>query len=172
MTSLLIGAAAGAAATVPMTMVMEALHERLPGEPARPLPPREITENVAARAGVHDDLEEEDKQQLTLAGHFGYGAACGALFGLFAPRSAPAAMASGVAFGLGVWGVSYLGLLPGLGVRHHAKDDPPARSALMIAAHVVYGAATGAFIAAMSGERADRVQSRASTSKRSGSVLE
>jgi hypothetical protein len=152
MTSLMIGAAAGAAATVPMTVVMETLHERLPGEPPRPLPPREITENMTAHAGVHDDLDERDKQQLTLAGHFGYGALCGALFGLVAPRGPAAAMTSGAAFGLTVWGVSYLGLLPGLGVRHHAKHDPPARNALMIAAHLVYGVATGAFIAAMRGE--------------------
>jgi hypothetical protein len=148
MNSMLAGAAAGAAATLPMTMVMETLHERLPGEPARPLPPREITEGVAAKAGVQNELDERDKQQLTLAGHFGYGAACGALFGLAAPRRAPAAVASGVLFGLAVWGVSYLGLLPALGVRHHARHDPPARNALMIAAHLVYGAATGALVAA------------------------
>jgi hypothetical protein len=148
MTSMLIGAAAGAAATLPMTMVMEALHERLPGEPPQPLPPREITDSVAAKAGVHDDLGEKDKQDLTLAAHFGYGAACGGLFGMVAPRSAAAAIPAGVAFGLAVWTGSYLGWLPATGVRHHPRHDPPARTALMIAAHVAYGAATGAFVAA------------------------
>lgn len=148
MNRMLIGAAAGAAATLPMTMVMETLHERLPGEPARPLPPREITENVAARAGIQHQLGEGDMQKLTLAGHFGYGAACGALFGLLAPREPAAAVGAGVLFGLTVWSASYLGLLPAAGIRHDARHDPPARSALMIAAHVVYGAATGAFVAA------------------------
>ena len=148
MNGMLVGAAAGAAATLPMTMVMETLHERLPGEPARPLPPREITEGVAAKVGVQHQLEEHEKQKLTLASHVGYGAACGALFGLVAPRDASAAIASGVAFGLTVWVASYLGWLPASGIRHHPRHDPPARTALMIAAHLVYGVATGAFVAA------------------------
>ncbi len=38
-----------------------------------------------------------------------------------------------------VWGVSYLGLLPGLGILSSAKDHPARRSALMIAAHLVWG---------------------------------
>jgi uncharacterized membrane protein YagU involved in acid resistance len=148
MNGMLIGAAAGAAATLPMTAVMEALHERLDGEPARPLPPREVTDGMAAKAGVHDQLSEEDKQQLTLAAHFGYGAGCGALFGLIAPRNAPLAIAAGMAFGLGVWAGSYLGWLPAMGVRHHARHDPAERSGLMIAAHLVWGATAGSLIAA------------------------
>jgi len=145
---MVIGAAAGAAATLPMTMAMETLHERLTGEPPRPLPPREITEGVAAQAGVQNELREGEKEALTLAGHFGYGAACGALFGLVAPRHPAAAVTAGVAFGLTVWAASYLGWLPATGVRHHPRHDPPARTGLMIAAHVVYGATTGAFVAA------------------------
>jgi hypothetical protein len=150
---MLIGAVAGAAATVPMTMVMEHLHERLPGEPARPLPPREITDNLTAEAGVDDELDERDQQHLTLAAHFGYGAACGALFGIVAPRDPANTVVSGVMFGLTVWAGSYLGWLPATGVRHDARHDPPARNALMIAAHVVYGAATGAIVAAARPQR-------------------
>ncbi len=145
MIRMLIGAAAGTAATFPMTLTMEALHELLPGEPARPLPPREVVEGMTARAGVNHELREDEKQDLTLAAHFGYGAACGALFGLIAPRG-PAAVAAGMAFGLGVWTSSYLGFLPALGIRHHAKHDPVARSGLMITAHVVWGAAAGAIV--------------------------
>jgi hypothetical protein len=156
MHNMLIGAAAGAAATLPMTMAMEALHERLPGEPARPLPPREITDGAASKAGVQHLLREDEKETLTLAGHFGYGAACGALFGLVAPRHPVAAVTAGVAFGLSVWTASYLGWLPATGVRHHPKHDPPARTGLMIAAHIVYGAATGAFIAAAHPRRGSR----------------
>jgi uncharacterized membrane protein YagU involved in acid resistance len=148
MKNLLIGAASGAAATLPMTMVMEALHERLPGEPPRPLPPREIVDGIAAQAGVRHELDEREMQALTLAGHVGYGTACGALFGLVAPRNPAAAVTSGAAFGLAVWAASYLGWLPALGVRHHAKHDPPARTGLMLAAHAIYGAAAGAFVAA------------------------
>jgi uncharacterized membrane protein YagU involved in acid resistance len=151
MNRLFTGAIAGATATVPMTMVMEALHEQLRGEPDRPLPPREITESVTAKAGVNDAIPEPDKETLTLVAHFGYGAACGALFGLMAPRNVAAAVGCGTLFGLGVWAGSYLGWLPALNVRHDARQDPPARNALMIAAHLVWGATAG--LAVASGRR-------------------
>lgn len=146
MNGVLVGAAAGVAATIPMTLVMETLHERLPGEPPRPLPPREVVEGAAVKAGVHRELDERDMQQLTLAAHFGYGAACGAAFGLVAPRNVPTAIVAGMMFGLGVWAGSYLGWLPALGVRQSAMQDPRARSGLMITAHMVWGAAAGAII--------------------------
>jgi hypothetical protein len=148
MNGMLVGAAIGAAATVPMTIVMETLHARLPGEPPRPLPPREVAEGFAVKAGVHRELDERDMQQLTLAAHFGYGAACGAVLGAVAPRNVPGAIAAGMAFGLGVWAGSYLGWLPAMGVRQPATQDPPARSGLMIAAHMVWGAAAGAMLGA------------------------
>lgn len=147
MNRLLLGAAAGAAATVPMTMVMEKLHELLPGEPARPLPPREITESVAEKAGVAEEMAESDLEDLTLGAHFAYGAACGAALALIAPKKPAAAVGVGMLFGLGVWAGSYLGWLPALQVRHHARYDPPARNGLMIAAHIVWGAAAGLEIA-------------------------
>jgi hypothetical protein len=143
MKRLLRGAAAGAAATVPMTVVMEKLHEELPGEPARPLPPREITESIAAKSGVDGEIAETQMEDLTLAAHFGYGAACGALLGLVAPRNPAGAIATGMLFGLGMWAGSYKGWLPALNVRHDAKYDPPARTGLMITAHLVWGAAAG-----------------------------
>jgi hypothetical protein len=46
-----------------------------------------------------------------------------------------------MAYGLGVWAVSYLGYLPALGIRKSAKEDTPQRSAMMIVAHLVWGAA-------------------------------
>jgi len=143
MHQLLAGAAAGVVATIPMTAVMELLHVSLPGDPPRPLPPREVTEGLAVKSRVSSQLSERDVQNLTLVAHFGYGAACGAMLGALVPRHAGAAAATGVAFGLGVWAGSYLGWLPALGVRQHARHDPLARSGLMIAAHVVWGAAAG-----------------------------
>ncbi len=45
----------------------------------------------------------------------------------------------GMLFGLLVWIVSYLGLLPGLRVLTPATEHPVRRSALMVAAHLVWG---------------------------------
>jgi hypothetical protein len=143
MKRLLRGAAAGAAATVPMTVVMETLHEQLPGEPARPLPPREITESIASKAGVDEQIPEHHMEDLTLAAHFGYGAACGALLGAVAPKHPAGAVVTGMLFGLGVWAGSYKGWLPAFNIRHDAEHDPPARTGLMVVAHLVWGAAAG-----------------------------
>jgi len=143
MRNVLAGAAAGVAATVPMTMVMETLHERLHGEVPRPLPPREIAEGLAVKFGVHRDLSERDMQNLTLALHVGYAALTGAVFSTMAPRRAGAGAAVGALFGLGVWATSYLGWLPVAGVRQPINYDPVARTGLMIAAHLAWGAAAG-----------------------------
>ena len=137
------GAVAGALATIPMTVFMEAAHERLPGEPPRPLPPREVAEGLAVKAGVRADLSERELQDLTLALHVGYGSATGALFGALAPRRPGTALAAGMLFGLGVWAGSYLGWLPKFGVRQPVTYDPVARTRLMIAAHLVWGATAG-----------------------------
>jgi len=147
MRNVLAGAAAGVAATVPMTMVMETLHERLQGEVQRPLPPREIAEAIAVKFGVHGDLSEREMQNLTLALHVGYAALTGAILSTFAPRRRATGAGVGALFGFGVWATSYLGWLPVSGVRQPITYDPVARTGLMIAAHVAWGAAAGLMLA-------------------------
>jgi uncharacterized membrane protein YagU involved in acid resistance len=139
----LTGAAAGTLAAVPMTAYWEYMHTHLPGEPPRPLPPREIVEALAVKAGVSRELSERDMQNLALAAHFGYGAATGTIFGMLTPTGAPKAIGAGLLFGLAVWSGSYLGWLPAAGVRHSPRYDMPARTALMIGGHLVWGAAMG-----------------------------
>jgi hypothetical protein len=50
---------------------------------------------------------------------------------------------AGTLYGLVVWGASYLGLVPALGLLSPATRHPRRRNALMIAAHLVWGAALG-----------------------------
>ncbi|HTI41399.1 MAG TPA: hypothetical protein VL693_06205 [Vicinamibacterales bacterium] len=149
MKNVLAGAAAGVAATIPMTMVMETLHERLTGEVPRPLPPREIAEGLAVKFGVRRDLSELDMQNLTLALHVGYAAMTGAILSTMAPSKVGAGAAVGALFGLGVWATSYLGWLPVSGVRQPVTYDPVARTGLMVAAHLAWGATAGVILAAM-----------------------
>jgi uncharacterized membrane protein YagU involved in acid resistance len=151
---MLVGAAAGTAATIPMTAYWEYMHTHLPGEPPRPLPPREIVEAMAVRAGVSRELSERDIQNLTLAGHIGYGALTGSLFGLMSPRGAAGSMAAGALFGLGVWAASYLGWLPAAGLRQPVTYDPADRTRLMVGGHVVWGVALGFMAALGTGRRA------------------
>ena len=145
-TTLVIGACAGLAATVPMTLFMQQLHQELPARERYPLPPSEIVEALTERAGIDDQIDQSEHMALTLLAHFGYGAATGALYAPLAHTFRPSAMLGGAAFGLGVWGASYLGLLPALGVLRPATEHPPRRNALMIGAHVIWGVTLGLIV--------------------------
>jgi uncharacterized membrane protein YagU involved in acid resistance len=143
MKDVLLGSAAGCAATIPMTLAMRAMHDELPPEEQYPLPPRKVTMRVAEEAGVKDELDEDERTQLTLVAHFGMGTVMGALYGPVSrliPLPEPVA---GAAFGLAVWAGNYLGLLPALGLLRPPTEHPPRRVGLMIVAHLVWGAAAG-----------------------------
>jgi uncharacterized membrane protein YagU involved in acid resistance len=142
----LAGTVGGFAATFPMTAYMTHQHAYLPPTQRYPLPPREITEAVvdqAADAGLAPRPDEKTLYRITMASHFGYGAAVGTLYPWTAGRLPLPSLLKGIVFGLGVWTVSYLGLLPSLGLLAPATKHPPKRTRLMIAAHVVWGAALG-----------------------------
>jgi uncharacterized membrane protein YagU involved in acid resistance len=147
------GAISGFAATAPMTAVMVALHRTLPHQDQDPLPPRQITETVAAEAGVEEKLDEDSRRAATLAAHFGYGAAAGLGYAQMAGKSGLPSAAEGLLYGLAVWGGSYLGLMPATGLYRSAVDEPATRNALMIAAHVVWGAALGLTFQALTRNR-------------------
>ena len=138
------GLIAGLAATVPMSAVVAALHRQLPSHEQQPLPPREVTVEMARRAGAEGAVDSESKREAsTWLSHFGYGAATGTLYGGLAPRIPLGPVSGGVLWGLVVWAGSYLGWLPAAGIRPSSEKQPPRREALMIAAHAVFGAATG-----------------------------
>ena len=143
MNPLLAGSLAGFAATAPMTALMLSLHRRLPPPERYPLPPRQITMKMARETGVAQKMDEPERTAATYAAHFSYGAAAGAALALVSPRLPGHPVAQGVAFGLAVWAASYLGWLPAAGILPPATAEPARRNALMIAAHVVWGAAAG-----------------------------
>jgi uncharacterized membrane protein YagU involved in acid resistance len=138
---LLIGAIAGIAGTVAMTSLMSRLHRRLPEEERYPLTPREIVDSVADQAGL--EPSDAAAKDVTTAAHFAYGAASGALIAAVHPRIRPVA---GAVAGAGVWAISYLGWVPGFRILKSATDHPARRNALMIGVHLVWGAATAAYI--------------------------
>jgi uncharacterized membrane protein YagU involved in acid resistance len=143
---LLTGAFAGLVATVPMTAAMTAMHRRLPAPQRYPLPPRRVTMRAAGKAGVREHLDEPARKAATMVSHFGYGTAVGSLFGAIAPRDPVRGVALGAGFGLLVWTVSYLGLLPALDLHPPATKEPAGRNGLMIGAHLVWGATLGALV--------------------------
>jgi uncharacterized membrane protein YagU involved in acid resistance len=137
------GAVAGLAATVPMTVLMQVLHQRLPWRERYPLPPAQITSRLTRATGVERRLRRHEHRVLTMVSHFGYGSAAGAAYTLLARRVPLPSWLSGIGFGLGVWTTSYLGWLPALQLLPPATEHPARRNAVMIAAHVVWGASLG-----------------------------
>lgn len=152
---LLTGALAGSVATAPMTLAMELMYRWLPSQERYPLPPSEITTKLEQEAGVEQNLDQAEHTALTLLNHFGYGAAAGAIYALAGSklRSPLPAALWGTGYGLVVWTVSYLGLLPALGILRPATEHPERRNALMIAAHVVWGSVTGLIVALLQRQR-------------------
>jgi hypothetical protein len=128
MRRMVYGCLAGMAATLPMTSAMGRLHPLLPEEDRYALPPREI---VAAAGPPPGDATT------TLLAHFAYGGLAGSLFAMQRRRS----VLAGSAFGMLVWGASYLGWIPGLRILTPATRHPARRNLLMLAAHLVWGSA-------------------------------
>lgn len=156
----LAGATAGFVATAPMTAAMTLMHRMLPKEERYPLPPRQIVDNAALQteaeqitpgrahhpAERHSGLEpaqEDERAGVALAAHFAFGAMAGSAYGPIARRRPASPVLSGIAYGLMVWTSQYLGVLPAAGLLSNAKDHPARRNALMITAHVIWGAALG-----------------------------
>ncbi|HEY6080043.1 MAG TPA: SDR family NAD(P)-dependent oxidoreductase [Polyangiaceae bacterium] len=132
---LLGGAAAGVFATAAMSLAM-LVAKRLGalGEP----PPRRIVRKLLSPFTTNRNALDS----VTLAGHFAFGGAAGCSFSMLPARwRRPSA---GTLFGALVWAVSYVGVLPRLGLMPRPRYDRPGRPASMLAAHLVYGAALGA----------------------------
>ena len=129
---LVSGALAGLVATWPMTAFMRRAHSLLPANDQYPLPPREIVGAIASNTQGNGD------PGTTLLAHFAYGAACGAILSAVSERTS---VKSGMAEGVAIWLASYMGWIPTAGLLKPATEHPKARNSLMIAAHLVWGAA-------------------------------
>jgi uncharacterized membrane protein YagU involved in acid resistance len=138
---LVIGAIAGFVGTMAMTAAMRRMHRRLPAKERYPLTPREIIDSGAGQVGMK--LPNEAAKDLTTAAHFAYGAAMGALIAAMNPDPRKK---TGAAAGFAVWVASYMGWLPAVGTLEPATKHPARRNALMIVAHLVWGASTAAAI--------------------------
>jgi len=130
------GAVAGVAGTVVITipiLVAQRLHF------FRTPPPVEISDNVARRTWLLPDRSHRFFPIIWITAHLGYGATCGTIYRLsrqWLPRSERTA---GPLFGLGVWAVSYLGLVPALRLYPWPADDSRPRQVVMIVAHGLFG---------------------------------
>jgi len=151
------GVAGGLVATVAMSAVM--LGAQKIGLLGR-APPRKLTDAALRAVGLLGSTPEPARRALATLGHFAFGGACGALFGVahdvWRARAAStsgvrghrAPIAAGVAFGTAIWTVSYAGWVPALRIMPTPKNDRPGRPASMVLAHWVFGAVLAKIIAA------------------------
>lgn len=138
-TALIRDATGGAVATVAMSAVMIAGDRTgFMGEQ----PPTAVTRFVLGEAGV--DRTSATVSRVAPLAHLAFGALGGAVFGMLR-RLLPGVPGGllGVTFGLAVWGVSYKGWIPALGILPSPEDDRPGRPVVMVVAHVVYGLILG-----------------------------
>lgn len=142
--SLLSGAIAGFVATLPMSVVMKGIQLLLPRYERYALPPSVITFQAAEKTG---QPPANSKQHVirTILAHFGVGTGFGLLYGLIStvfgkPRGGSL---RSVIFGLLVWAVSYLGIIPALNLYNSPDREPARRHAMMISAHLIWGITTG-----------------------------
>jgi len=150
-----IGALAGLTATVPMTVVLEVMRQRLPARERGSLLPRKIAMRAARRVGLRVQTDKRQRDLVTLVTHFGFGAAAGTLYVPLASRmSSLPSVLRGMGFGVAVWLVSYMGWLPAFGLFGPATKDTGRRTALMIAAHLVWGASLGLLVDGTEGSKA------------------
>lgn len=141
MNSLLRGLLAGTIATAPMTLVMQALH-RWPYPERDSLPPKQITFRIASSIGLKRKLDKPTINALTIVNHFGYGAAMGGAYGLFARRIKVHPALKGAIWGCIVWTASYLGWLPVANILPPATEHSRRRNFLMLTSHLVWGITT------------------------------
>ncbi len=137
------GGLTGLVATAPMSAAMLLMHRMLPPHEKQPLPPRQITMQVARKARVAHRLDRDERKAATLAAHYSFGTAMGSLYGAACNQGLRPGVSTGMLYGLCVWAGNYLGILPALGLLSRATKHPPRRTLLMIAAHLVWGAVVG-----------------------------
>lgn len=137
MKTLVRGSVAGLLATGAMTVALYAA--KAAGLLQTP-PPKEITGRAQAHAGVSPAEEPEEAFTLSwVAAHLGFGMAGGAVYAHIKGLIPGDAWQRGLLYGGAVWTVSYLGLMPSLGLYPWPSEDSTTRTAALIAAHAVYG---------------------------------
>lgn len=146
------GLAAGVAGTAAMTG-WQALSARLwssdeeasAGAPDDPWAQASVPARLGRRVieGVFEREVPPDKiGVLTNVMHWGYGTAWGAIYGLIEGSSPRHATRRGLAFGTGVWALSYAQLVP-IGLYEPPWKYAPSELALDLSYHVAYGLGVG-----------------------------
>lgn len=100
-------------------------------------PPETIAEQAPGAARLVDRVPPEHRDAVIELGHWGVGAAGGAIFGALGPAVVRSRWAGSV-YGLGILGVFETTVVPLLGLQH-ARQRKVMSRVLLAADHVLYG---------------------------------
>jgi hypothetical protein len=103
-------------------------------------PPQAISEQTVQLASGSRPAAPTGRA-LGLVAHLGFGATVGAVYALLPRLGGP--LPRGISWALAVYAASYQGWVPAMGALPPASRDRRDRVAVMVAAHVVYGAVLG-----------------------------
>jgi uncharacterized membrane protein YagU involved in acid resistance len=84
-----------------------------------------------------------------VAVHLAYGSAWGMLYGLLQCSYRLPPVPFGIAYGLAAWWVGPAFLAPAMKLMRPPLEEPPVRTTMLLAGHVVYGAALAAVFEAL-----------------------
>jgi uncharacterized membrane protein YagU involved in acid resistance len=144
------GLAAGVAGTALMTAA-QVLPSKLQsggeeeGDPQPSWDEALVPALVARRIGegvFKTDVPEDRIPLLTNVMHWGYGTGWGVVYGLLHSRRSERPLRSGVAFGVAVWAMSYLQLVP-MGLYQPPWEYSAKELSMEIGYHLAYGAGVG-----------------------------
>ncbi len=140
---LLLGAIAGAVATVPQSGVVWGFR-KLGIYHSKPAP--EAIAEATTRPLAEPHLLPDPVMAVLKTGQlFSFGASVGAVFSLLAVVIRPTAL-TGLLMGLGVWKAGYDGVIPAMGILPPPDQDETGRAVTMVVAHVAYGVALGTIL--------------------------
>lgn len=143
--SILLGALAGVTGGLVMLAMRKNVVPRVMPKQVQPdaFVPKEAVEWTEARIKRPHALSESQEMKAAVSAHLGYSALTGSLYALARPtvRSLPTPLA-GALFGLAVWGVSFEGWMPALGMKERTTAKPTQKWFVPIMGHMVYGVVT------------------------------
>jgi Protein of unknown function (DUF1440). len=105
--------------------------------------PEGIAEQFAFKvaSAIFDTDIAAIKKPVGMATHLTYGSLWGSVYGLVQSTVRQRTPLFGALFGLGVWAVGPATLVPAMKLMGKPTEEPPVRTAMMIAGHIVYGVA-------------------------------
>jgi len=130
---ILLGAAAGVAATLALHQVMAASEKLIPD--SKPPMNDDPGKFMARKAKVPAKLESAAAKSLQL----GYGVTAGAFYGAIRGRRPVNTLIDGTLLGIAVWAAGYLGWLPAAGLMPPITQQSARQIAVPIANHIVFG---------------------------------